>query len=283
MANTSYQNKKEVSRGEEESIGKTNSEGIKEEKKKEINLDKIQEEKEYWMNYAKYYKYIENSGPYREIGEKIQKLLEEKEGNIVLDAGCGIGSIFQQILKKTKCSKLIAVDFNLNALKQAEERKNLFPNEDRNKIEIKKMDLSRKTPFDDNAFDAVIANASICYISKFESQTGQEALKGLLKEMKRIMKPEGYICWSTFIKDIDFKKVYLRYIHEVFKQSPQALIAGIKLKKITDHFHSKHCQGLYHFLLPSEIEKIHSEVGLTVVQTEYAMAGQCIIIKAKKQ
>ncbi len=258
MAQESYQNKKNVSREEED-------------------LEKM-----FWEEYAKYYKYIENSGPYRGIREKMEKLLEEKNGSIILDACCGIGSLFEAIIQKTKCAQLIAVDFNSVALKQAKEKLNLLPKEEKEKIKIMKLDLSKKLPFNDNTFDAIISNAGICYISQFENKTNGEAIRAILNELKRMLKPGGYVCWSTFISNINFKKVYLKYISEVFKQSPKALIAGLKLKKTTDHFHSKQRQELYHFLSPAEIKKVHSDVGLVDTQIEYAMAGQCIIAKAKK-
>ena len=97
----------------------------------------------------------------------------------ILDAGCGTGLV-GEILNKNSFQNLIGVDFSQEMLNIAKQ-KNVYQSLDL-------VDLTKKLDYEDNLFDAVIcAGTFTC------GHVGPEALR----EMVRITKQEGYICFTV--------------------------------------------------------------------------------------
>ena len=97
----------------------------------------------------------------------------------ILDAGCGTGLV-GEILNKNSFKNLIGVDFSQEMLNIAKQ-KNVYQSLDL-------VDLTKKLDYEDNLFDAVIcAGTFTC------GHVGPEALR----EMVRITKQEGYICFTV--------------------------------------------------------------------------------------
>lgn len=110
---------------------------------------------------------------YQEIVDKIPK------GNC-LDLGCGLGQYTKCFLDKG--FNVTSCDISHEVLKRLKEN-------------IKgsttlELDMSKKLPFPDNSFNLVFANLSIHY---FDTET----TISLLKEIKRILKDEGYFIGSV--------------------------------------------------------------------------------------
>src|SRR2546422_5846754 len=73
-------------------------------------------------------------------------LLAPAQGELILDAGCGTGRNFPQLLAAG--SKVVGVDFSLGMLKTAQGN---FP-----ALPIVQADLECELPFKDSSFDAVL-------------------------------------------------------------------------------------------------------------------------------
>lgn len=96
---------------------------------------------------------------------------------IILDAGCGEGGFAKLIKGKTK-SRVFAVDISKKAVILAQ----------KNGLEAKVADLSKKIPFQDNFFDLVLANEIIEHLLDPD---------GFLKEINRVLKQKGTLILST--------------------------------------------------------------------------------------
>lgn len=110
---------------------------------------------------------------YQEIVDKIPK------GNC-LDLGCGLGQYTKYFLDKG--FNVTSCDISPEVLKRLKE--NI-----KGSITLE-LDMSEKLPFRDNSFDLVFANLSIHY---FDTKT----TASLLKEIKRILKDDGYFIGSV--------------------------------------------------------------------------------------
>jgi len=107
-----------------------------------------------------------------------------KKNTLVLDAGCGAGREARWLAENGY--RVIGVDFSSPMLKKANEIKN-------NKIKFIKGNL-KNLSFSDKAFDyAVLIHGVLPIIPKKE-----ERIK-ILKEIYRVLKPEGILIFSTVL------------------------------------------------------------------------------------
>lgn len=96
--------------------------------------------------------------------------------NKVLDVGCGTG--FLSLLMKNQDNDVYGIDISEVALRKAELKG----------IKVKREDVENTLPFDDNIFDIVICSEVIEHL--FNPMY-------LLEEIRRVLKPDGYIVLST--------------------------------------------------------------------------------------
>lgn len=123
---------------------------------------------------------------------KYEELLKKVRVGEALDLGCGLGQYTQFLLSKG--FHTLSADISKDVLEKVKENNP--------KTEIIQLDMSTPLPFKDKQFDLVFANLSIHY---FDTET----TKKLLKEIKRILKDDGYFIGSVnssktfkFIKDV---------------------------------------------------------------------------------
>lgn len=108
--------------------------------------------------------------------------LNSKKGDKILDLGCGDGFYLYLLSHLDLKADLTGIDFDDKALKSA--RKNL---QDK-KVTLKKSDIMRGIPFDDESFDKVLASEVIEHLP--------DDIKGL-KEVYRVLKRGGEIVVSV--------------------------------------------------------------------------------------
>jgi len=95
-----------------------------------------------------------------------------------LDCGCDNGDFTLQVAKKIKTKKLFGIEINPANAKIATERG----------VEIKAADLNKRFPYPNNSFDVITANQVIEHLTDTDH---------FAKEIKRVLKPEGYAIIST--------------------------------------------------------------------------------------
>lgn len=151
-------------------------------------------------------------------GEQLRMLENEVtiEGLTTAVFGSGSAAIARQIHDDSGNSvELIVEDYE--SLIQAQlELKNL------EKIKARIMSFSA-TDFGDNSFDLIYAQASI---------SGPSRVK-ILKEIKRILKPEGYLCVGEIVK---LTKETPRFVQDVWKNAD---LSPIYQDELEDFYKSK--------------------------------------------
>lgn len=130
----------------------------------------------FWNVYAFCYDAIARLIPYQQMMDDIVAALQLKSGMKILDAGCGTGNLEKWILKTGLGVEMVAVDFSEAMLKRAKKKIRS------NSIQFQKLDLTKRLPFDDSSFDAIVSNNVLYALPNAEEVIG---------EFKRVLKPSG--------------------------------------------------------------------------------------------
>ena len=110
----------------------------------------------------------------------------------------------------------------------------------------------------------------------------------VMREMFRVLKPGGYIVWSTPKKNPFFFRNFLDGLPDMFSLKKQishrafGLYVGIKALKYGFEITKKGKKGIYTFLEPKEYEEILREIGFINFRWKKTFAGQVWVNKAHK-
>lgn len=243
------------------------------------------EELKFWEEYAEIYYHMEDTGFYDELVETIKGFIEPKEGDVWLDAGCGPAKMSQLIWEKSKkkVKKIIGTDIVLNPARATLAKfGNSIP------LELQYANLGERLPFPNNYFDGIVANISLTYVIDFQGKKGKAAFVEVMKEMFRVLKPGGYIVWSTPKRNPLFWRNFLAGLPDMFSIRKQiqhhvfGLWIGMRILRYGLKIASKGRRGVYTFLEPHEYEKILSEIGFVNFEWKKTFAGQVWANKAHK-
>lgn len=164
----------------------------------------------FWEKYFKVYDVLNYVIPYQELLDTIVEKLEIKEGDLVLDAGCGTGNL--AIKMKEKGARVIGLDNCNEALERY-----LIKNPE---AEIVKHDLAVPLPFPDNYFDKIGIN-NVVYTFEIDNR------KAILKELYRVLKPNGVLVVSNSRKGIKPILIYFDTIKKQRKKSGVFVTLGM--------------------------------------------------------
>ncbi|QOR68040.1 class I SAM-dependent methyltransferase [Cytobacillus suaedae] len=164
-------------------------------------------------------KYDEHGGVHREVllNPTIFSLVEEVEGNSILDAGCGEGYLSRILAKKGAI--VTAVDYSKNMLEIARRRTTSDLSIEYHHGNCEKLDFLKNS-----TFDMIVSNMVMMDLADYGAA---------LNEMHRLLKEDGYFIFSIlhpcfvtpkswWVRDSQGRKQYWRlenYFHEgVYEQ-----------------------------------------------------------------
>lgn len=125
-------------------------------------------------------KYSTNKQPY---GEWISAHYHIQSGMKVLELGCGTGSMWSEPSRWLPSdASLLLTDFSEGMLETARQNVPVQPN-----ISFAQVDI-QKIPYEDNAFDLVIANAMLYHVPDLDKA---------IREVARVLKPDGHFICAT--------------------------------------------------------------------------------------
>ncbi|MDD4333382.1 MAG: methyltransferase domain-containing protein [Patescibacteria group bacterium] len=153
----------------------------------------------FWKKYFQVYDVLNIVIPYQELLDAIIKEAEIKDGDVILDAGCGTGN-FELRLKKDKPELKIKVIGLENCVDGLEIYKKKIKG-----ANVRLADLTEKLPFENNYFDKIISNNVLFTIA-------HEKRLDILEEFHRVLKPGGKIIISNVICGFSAFKVFVDMI-----------------------------------------------------------------------
>jgi ubiquinone/menaquinone biosynthesis C-methylase UbiE len=141
-------------------------------------------------------KYLDSN--YRRIIQPPDKLISRsgiKKGMCILEVGCGSGAFTDFIARKVgNNGKVYAADIQSEMLEQLKKKLMHFENKDIKNVTLINCDAC-KMPFKDSVFDLVSMVAVLQEIPDNNKA---------LKEIKRVLKPQGTLAITEFIPDPDY-------------------------------------------------------------------------------
>jgi len=225
-----------------------------------------------------------NSPTYISMYKAVGELINPKEGDIWLDAGCGALAMSDLIIgKNNKVSKVYATDI---ILKPANDRISLFP--DHANVELKYASLTDSMPFPDNFFNGIAGNCVFTFVVEHQGRTGKDALIGVFREMYRILKPGGTLVWTTPRKDASNFSGFMASIWFVLNPYWSIKLRRFvpsdmaKILKYTKQIVKKGKKGVYNILTQSEYDELLSTAGFVGSSWVTSFGGQGWVNKCHK-
>jgi len=145
----------------------------------------------------------------RKAGKYVIEFADIKDGETILEAACGTGIVFEQIVKRNPNGQNVGVDLSPNMLKKAIERLRKL---NHTNYELKEGD-ALKLDFNDSSFDTLINNFMVDLMPS-------DSFDQIAEEFFRVTKPNGKVIISTFSFG---KKKINRFWFWVAKKFPNLL------------------------------------------------------------
>jgi len=247
----------------------------------------LAEEVKFWgPDYGKIYPQLEDATPYKKLMQAVREGIGEGVVGKWLDVGCGSGAMIELIWQASdeKIEEIVAFDLTETMLEHARRKVNkVIPANEQYKIKLMQHDLSYKLPFADNYFDGIVANLVLPYVINHEGVQGEAALRAVLGEMNRVLKPGGKFVWSTPVKNVNFWMVFFASWREILNPmdlkkiyyGPAVLSHALKIQK-------KGQAALYSFLDKKDIDKVLDGAGFKNHKIKLSFAGQAHVITSLK-
>jgi SAM-dependent methyltransferase len=109
---------------------------------------------------------------------EILDTLLARPGGVLLDLGCGDGRFTMQVARRAGVQRALGLELIDEIAERAR----------RNGVDVSQADLAERLPFDDGSIDVVHSNQVIEHLSFTDH---------FLREIRRILRPDGYAVLST--------------------------------------------------------------------------------------
>jgi len=255
-------------------------------------------EKEFWSRYLSNYRIINKSQEYRNFMAVINELLGGlKEGEIILDAGCGIGLyggwLMGSLLQKRKGiytgktlsyrkSSYLGLDFAETALKDAKNRhthiKNRICQQNGFGTDLPILDclyilsdLDYHLPFNNNCFDKICCNLVLSYLA-YPART--------LKELFRVLKRHGKVVITSLKPFNDLSQIYCNFIGKA--KNKKDIEEATKLFTESGKIKYKEDIGHYKFFSEEELKSLLKNAKGKKIETYRSFGNQANVAVAEK-
>lgn len=235
--------------------------------------------------------------PNIDMQQELVRLASPYIGETIFDLGCGAGDFYNQLFANglKSVQRIFALDLDWEALALVPHKlKNLNY---RGKLALIQSSTMSAFPVWDEQVDTVISSiGGVTYAGWWFNENGQlicegrEALLHCLKECHRVLKPGGYLAFSTLINRPNFEKVLADSLwwplsHFKFSTFIDILLHGFHIKKISQFLKKAESEGHAHYLPLAEWVDILDIAGFEIVEHNYGKcyASQGAVFIARKK
>jgi ubiquinone/menaquinone biosynthesis C-methylase UbiE len=236
----------------------------------------------FWEIYSYFYSLsLRNLFPYRRLLEDLSDALDIKEGESILDAGCGPGLVIEKIIEKNKGKRIsiTGLDFSKRMIKYAHRRcKNL-------NVKLQVANLNENLEFSDSSFNKVVCCNTLYAL---------ENPRRVIFEFHRVLKQGGAVIIANPKPNAGEKDLIRQHITALNKLTPiykkiyciltSLLLIPVDLVVITINkaILEKGKNREYHFLDKEDLHEILSEVGFKSIDISSCYADQNWLVRAEK-
>ncbi|MFA5029921.1 MAG: class I SAM-dependent methyltransferase [Patescibacteria group bacterium] len=238
----------------------------------------------------------QNSFPYISMQQLLAKMIAPFTGEVLADIGCGAGDFCARLLQQDGhwIRKIFAVDIDAWG-SLARVPQTLKDAGYRGKVALAQDSTMSRLPIWDETVDCVVSSlGGVTYAGWwFEDGElvceGREALRRSLKDIRRILKPGGYLGFSGLMPNPDFMMIFKYSLWEPLRHCRlkplwMTLKHGLRIKKISAFMHECECKQTAHYLTLEEWAAYLKEAGFEVVDASVgeSYAKQGIVVVARK-
>jgi len=236
----------------------------------------------FWEIYSYFYSLsLRNLFPYRRLLEDLSNTLDIKEGESILDAGCGPGLVIEKIIEENKGKRIsiTGLDFSKRMIKYAHRRcKNL-------NVKLQVANLNENLEFSDSSFNKVVCSNTLYAL---------ENPRRVILEFHRVLKQDGAVIIANPKPNAGEKELIRQHITAINKLTPiykriyyilvSLLLIPVNLAVITINkaILEKGKSREYHFLDKEDLHEILSEVGFKSIDISSCYADQNWLVRAEK-
>jgi len=237
----------------------------------------------FWEIYSYFYSLsLSNLFPYKRLLEDLSNTLEIKEGESILDVGCGPGFVIDKVVKENagKRISVIGLDFSRGMIKHARKRCKNFSN-----VKIQVADLNKNLEFPDSSLDKVVCSNTLYAL---------ENPQGVISEFYRVLKPGAAVIIANPKPNAGIKELLREHLRILKKLTPfykrvyHILIfvllipVNFVVTIINKIIIRKGKNRVYHFLDKENLQKILHEVGFKNINVKSCYADQNWLVRAEK-
>jgi ubiquinone/menaquinone biosynthesis C-methylase UbiE/esterase/lipase len=266
---------------------------IERERTKYFKNQQREDEKKFWKNYLSKFKYIVNIHHYWNLLHRIfESLGKIKQGEMILDAGCGNGSFGAFLLvnimyknqniifqKSLPLFSYVGVDFVDGALKEATSMQKNLHLEMIEKIGTRRLvsyshvlgDLNESLTFKSDSFDKICCNLVVSYM--------QNPLF-TLKELARVLRSKGRLVVTSLKPHADLTEIYRNFIKVA--ESDEEIEEAWKLLNNAGAIKCKEAEGYYNFFSEKQLTVMLNMAGFKRIQSSKVLANQAVLIVCEK-